>query len=66
MHALEIGADDYLVKPFSMKELVTQVRAAARRGIRVQDERRGEPIEIKEFKVDPTNVQVTCTARARS
>ena len=57
VHALEIGADDYLVKPFSMKELVARVRAAARRGVRVQDERRGEPIEIEELTVDPLNVQ---------
>ena len=28
VHALEIGADDYLVKPFSMKELVARVQAA--------------------------------------
>ena len=31
VHALEIGADDYLVKPFSMRELVARVQAAARR-----------------------------------
>src|SRR4026209_945205 len=57
VHALEIGADDYLVKPFSMKELVARVRAASRRGVRAQDEHRGEPIEIAELVVDPRNVQ---------
>ena len=57
VHALEIGADDYLVKPFSMKELVARVRVAARRGVRAQDERRGEAIEVGELRVDPRNVQ---------
>src|ERR671925_196291 len=57
VHALEIGADDYLVKPFSMTELVARVRAAARRGVRVQEERRGEPIEFEELRIDPLNVQ---------
>src|SRR5918999_2198059 len=57
VHALELGADDYLVKPFSMGELVARVRAAARRGVRAQDPQRGESIEIEELRLDPANVQ---------
>src|ERR671914_1963189 len=57
VHALELGADDYLVKPFSMKELIARVGAAARRGVRAQEPRRGDPIEIEELKLDPNNVQ---------
>jgi DNA-binding response OmpR family regulator len=57
VHALEIGADDYLVKPFSMKELVARVGAVARRGTRAQEPRRGEEIVIEELRLDPRNVQ---------
>jgi DNA-binding response OmpR family regulator len=57
VHALEIGADDYLVKPFSMNELVARVRATARRGTRAEQEQRGEPIEIEELRIDPAEVQ---------
>ena len=57
VHALEIGADDYLVKPFSMKELVARVKAASRRGVRAESEDRGERIEIEELVIDPREVQ---------
>src|ERR671921_1567177 len=51
VHALEIGADDYLVKPFSMRELVARVGAAARRGVRPAEEKRGDPVEIEELRI---------------
>ena len=64
VHALEIGADDYLVKPFSMKELAARVGAAARRGTRAQDPRRGEEIVLEELRLDPKNVQAYVDGRS--
>jgi DNA-binding response OmpR family regulator len=64
VHALQIGADDYLVKPFSMKELVARVQAAARRGVRAQPEERGDAIEIEELRIDPREVQAYIDGRS--
>jgi DNA-binding response OmpR family regulator len=57
VHALEIGADDYLVKPFSMKELVARVKAASRRGTRPERPEDGAAIELEELRIDPAQVQ---------
>jgi DNA-binding response OmpR family regulator len=64
VHALEIGADDYLVKPFSMKELIARVNAALRRGVRAEQPARGETIDIEELRIDPRNVQAYVDGRS--
>jgi two-component system alkaline phosphatase synthesis response regulator PhoP len=64
VHALEIGADDYLVKPFSMKELVARVGAAARRGSRPATVERGDEIVIEELRIDPREVQAFVDGRS--
>jgi len=57
IHALEIGADDYLVKPVSMKELIARVNAAVRRGVSAPARRDGDAIVVAELRIDPREVQ---------
>jgi DNA-binding response OmpR family regulator len=64
VHTLELGADDYLVKPFSMRELVARVGAAARRGVRTQPTERGRAIQVEELRIDPESVQAYLDGRS--
>ena len=49
---LEMGADDYLPKPFSLRELTVRVHAILRRRERIEGSSEGEPIERLGLLVD--------------
>ena len=50
---LELGADDYVVKPFSARELVARVRAVLRRVAEAGEQRPEGAIEVGEVRLDP-------------
>ncbi|MDX6401625.1 MAG: two-component system, OmpR family, response regulator [Gaiellaceae bacterium] len=49
VHGLDVGADDYLAKPFSFAELSARVRALIRRG----DRARPTTVEVGDLRLDP-------------
>ncbi len=51
---LELGADDYITKPFSMREFRSRVKAALRRsGMARTDTDDERPIEVRGLRIDP-------------
>jgi two-component system, OmpR family, KDP operon response regulator KdpE len=56
--ALDEGADDYVTKPFSLRELIARIRAAVRR-VRAPARAEDAPIEIGEIRLAPAQKLVT-------
>ena len=55
---LELGADDYIAKPFGIRELVSRVRAQLRRTISETGEERPSSFTIGDIRIDYDNHQV--------
>ncbi|WP_018692438.1 phosphate regulon transcriptional regulator PhoB [Algicola sagamiensis] len=56
---LEVGADDYVTKPFSPKELMARIKAVIRR---VSPTSLDEAIEVKGLRLDPVSHRVTANS----
>ena len=60
---LELGADDYVTKPFSMRELAARIRAVLRRGGEWDLPDLGAPMEAQGVRIDPERHEVTVRGR---
>ncbi len=57
---LEVGADDYITKPYRLRELVARMRAVLRRAPRQEESRlEGAVLEVGDVQLDPERHEVT-------
>ncbi|MGA3008658.1 MAG: response regulator transcription factor [Terracidiphilus sp.] len=61
--ALDAGADDYITKPFQVRELTARLRSAVRRR-NAQDANRDAPIRHGQLELDPVKYRVLKSGRA--
>ncbi|MGP5203819.1 phosphate regulon transcriptional regulator PhoB [Psychrobacter aquimaris] len=60
VHGLDAGADDYMTKPFSTRELISRIKAVLRRSNALSSDK---PIEIGKLSLDPKSQRVTAAGK---
>ena len=60
VHGLDAGADDYITKPFSTRELVSRIKAVLRRSSALSSDK---PIDIGKLSLDPKGQRLTADGK---
>ena len=60
---LELGADEYITKPFSVRELTARVKANLRRNYETREEDNQRPMTFGSLTIDPSVYKVTKNGR---
>ncbi len=60
VHGLDAGADDYMTKPFSTRELISRIKAVLRRSNALSSDK---PIEIGGLSLDPKSQRVIAAGK---
>ncbi len=60
VHGLDAGADDYMTKPFSTRELISRIKAVLRRSNALSNDK---SIEIGKLSLDPRSQRVTVAGK---
>ncbi len=59
IRGLDLGADDYMAKPFSPQEVASRVRAVLRRTVADSPAKKGNTLEFQNLRIDPSSRAVS-------